>query len=132
MNAPGSNGITLVVGRYCYCNLVVVVVVVSPLGRSGPVKLLPCQLLVYRIRWKNEGREGDGIVHFAGIVGTRLTLRAAHTWCCLGPIVCSRLCALCVDASRGGMGIPWVSFTLLVSPLRHLVQHPHKLVNAVK
>ena len=22
------------------------------------------------------------------------------------------------------MGIPWVSFTLLVSPLRHLVQHP--------
>ena len=53
----GSNGITLVVGRYCYCNLVVVVVVVSPLGRSGPVKLLPCQLLVYRIRWKNQGRE---------------------------------------------------------------------------
>ena len=78
MNAPGSNGITLVVGRYCYCNLVVVVVLVSPLGRSGPVKLLPCQLLVYRIRWKNEPREGDGIVHFAGIVGTRLTLRGAH------------------------------------------------------
>ena len=58
VNALGSNGITLVVGGYCYCNLVVVVVVVvSPLGRSGPVKLLPCQLLVYRIRWKNEGRE---------------------------------------------------------------------------
>ena len=95
MNALGSNGITLVVGRYCYCNLVVVVVVVSPLGRSGPVKLLPCQLLVYRIRWKNEGREGDGIVHFAGIVGTRLTLRGAHMVLPWSDRVLALVCFVC-------------------------------------
>ena len=98
----------------------------------------PVQSSCYRASCSSTGYAGrtkggkEMALCIAGIVGTWLTLRGAHTWCCLGPIVCSRLCALCVDASRGGMGIPWVSFTLLVSPLRHLVQHPHKLVNAVK
>ena len=47
---------------------------------------------------------------------------------------CARACVLCVwmHQETACVGIPWVSFTLLVSPLRHLVQHPHKLVNAVK
>ena len=47
---------------------------------------------------------------------------------------CARACVLCVwmHQEAACVGIPWVSFTLLVSPLRHLVQHPHSLVNAVK
>ena len=131
MNAPGSNGITLVVGRYCYCNLVVVVVV-SPLGRSGPVKLLPCQLLVYRIRWKNEGREGDGIVHFAGIVGTRLTLRGAHMVLPWSDRVLALVCFVCGCIKRRHV---WEFRGLaLLCSFHHCVtlSNIHKLVNAVK
>ena len=92
VNALGSNGITLVVGRYCYCNLVVVVVV-SPLGRSGPVKLLLCQLLVYRIRWKNEGKEMALCI--AGIVGTQLTLRGTHMVLPWSDRVLALVCFVC-------------------------------------
>ena len=130
MNAPGSNGITLVVGRYCYCNLVVVVVVVSPLGRSGPVKLLPCQLLVYRIRWKNEGREGDGIVHCRNCRHTTDIARDTHGAALVRS--CARACVLCVwmhqEAAWEFRGLA------LLCSFHHCVtlSNIHKLVNAVK
>ena len=86
---------------------------------EGPVLLLH----VYRIR-----RNRRMALCIAGIVG-----RQEVDWHCVGfsgeidtqcvLLPAALVCGLYLDASTGGpMGIRWVSFTLLVSPLRH-IQH---------
>ena len=90
------------------------------LGRSGRVMLLLLLVHVYRIR-----RNRRMALCIAGIVGRR-PIDIASDFPEREIIQCvlfaALVCGLYLDASTGGMGIRWVSFTLLVSPLRH-IQH---------
>ena len=105
-----GNGITLAVGAL----LLLQVGGLLSLGRSGPVKLL-----VYRIH-----RHRRMALCIAGIVGRRSTDIALDFDEMYKVCGLDRWCAACIWMPPS-LGIWWVRFTLLVSPLRH-IQHTHK------
>ena len=90
----------------------------------------PVQSSCYRASCSSTGYAGrtkGGRWHCAFCRNCRHTTDIArHTHGAALVRSCARACVLCVwmHQEAACVGIPWVSFTLLVSPLRHLVQHP--------